>query len=52
MNMYTRQIMALLKIDSWTAIKVQDAMDLDFSEASTRAFNKAAREAYASLSSL
>jgi hypothetical protein len=52
MNIYTRQIMALLKIDSWTAIKVQDAMQLDFSEASTRAFNKAAKEAYARISRL
>lgn len=52
MNMYTRQIMALLGIDVSTAIKVQDRMHIDFSECSTRAFNKAAREAYASLNCL
>jgi hypothetical protein len=45
-------IMKLLKLDADTAIKVQDAMELDFSEASTRAFNKAAREAYARINRL
>jgi hypothetical protein len=52
MNIYTRMIMELLKVDAETAIKVQyfmECMNIDFSESSTRAFNKAAREAYASL---
>jgi len=49
MNMYTQEIMALLKIDAETAMKVQDNMMVDFSECSTRAFNKDAKETYAAL---
>ena len=52
MNLYTRMIMELLKLDAETAIKVQDEMELDFSEASIRAFNKEAKAAYARISRL
>lgn len=48
MNIYTRKIASLLKITAEEARKVQDQMErngLDFSEASTRTFNKEAREA-------
>ena len=46
MNIYTKNIAALLKITIEEASKVQDQMErngVDFSECSTRAFNKEAR---------
>ncbi len=46
MNMYTKMIAALLKIEIEEARKVQDQMErnaVDFSEVSTRTFNKEAR---------
>jgi|GEM_PF-1863035 hypothetical protein len=49
MNMYTRQIAELLKIDLETAAKVQYEMEcwgLDFSECSKREFNMVARECF------
>lgn len=49
MNMYTRQIAELLKIDLATALKVQDEMGIsgfDFSESSTRKFNAEVRATY------
>ena len=53
MNAYTRQIAALLKISLELAVQVQDRMScngVDFSECSTRTFNKEAKAAYAELS--
>ena len=49
MNMYTRQIAELLKIDLEIAKEVQYEMmcsGLDFSECSNREFNKMARECF------
>jgi hypothetical protein len=49
MNIYTREIAALLKIDLETALRVQNEMSVsgfDFSESSTRQFNAEARAAY------
>lgn len=49
MNIYTKQIMELLKIDADVALKVQRAMEeagLDFSECSTKEFNRCARECH------
>jgi Txe/YoeB family toxin of Txe-Axe toxin-antitoxin module len=49
MNIYTKQISQLLKISLEEALKVQRIMEeegLDFSECSTRTFNKEARLAY------
>lgn len=49
MNKATRDIMALLKVDAETALKVQGRMEsngLDFSECSQREFNRAARAAH------
>lgn len=49
MNMYTRQIAELLKIDLEIAKEVQYEMTcsgLDFSECSKREFNKVARECF------
>lgn len=49
MNMYTRKIAELLKIDLETAKKVQYEMEcwgLDFSECSKREFNQVARECF------
>ena len=46
MNIYTKNIAALLKITIEEASKVQDKMErngVDFSECSTRTFNKEAR---------
>lgn len=46
MNIYTKNIAALLKITIEEALKVQDQMErngVDFSECSTRTFNKEAR---------
>jgi hypothetical protein len=46
MNMYTKQIAALLKISLDQALAVQSQMDIngvDFSECSTRTFNKEAK---------
>lgn len=48
MNMYTKHIAALLKISLEQALKVQAQMEgngVDFSEVSTRTFNKEAKEA-------
>lgn len=52
MNIYTREIAALLKIDLETALRVQNEMIasyFDFSEASTRQFNAEARLTYKTL---
>jgi hypothetical protein len=46
MNIYTKEIAALLKISLEEALKVQTQMSfngLDFSECSTRTFNKEAK---------
>lgn len=46
MNIYTKNIAALLKITIENALKVQDQMErngVDFSECSTRTFNKEAK---------
>ena len=46
MNIFTKKIAALLKIEIEEALKVQDQMErngVDFSECSTRTFNKEAR---------
>ena len=47
MNYYTKEIMAKLKCDAEYALKVQDIMGefLDFSECTTRQFNKAIKDA-------
>jgi hypothetical protein len=48
MNMYTRQIAALLNISLEQALLVQSQMEgngVDFSEISSRGFNKEARAA-------
>ena len=48
MNMYTKHIAALLKITIEQALKVQAQMEgngVDFSEVSTRTFNKEAKAA-------
>ena len=47
MNYYTKEIMAKLKCDAEYALKVQDLMGefLDFSECTTRQFNKAIKDA-------
>lgn len=48
MNMYTKHIAALLKITLQQALKVQAQMEgneVDFSEVSTRTFNKEAKVA-------
>ena len=48
MNMYTKHIAALLKITIEQALKVQARMEgngVDFSEVSTRTFNKEAKTA-------
>jgi hypothetical protein len=47
MNFYTREIMAKLKCDAELAIKIQDIMGtfLDFSECTTREFNRAIKDA-------
>jgi len=55
MNQVTRDIMALLKINAQTAIQVQDLMGasgFDFSEASTRAFNREAKFCFAVIKGL
>lgn len=54
MNIYTKMIAALLKITIEEARKVQDQMErnaVDFSEVSTRTFNKEARIAAEEISS-
>ena len=46
MNIYTKNIASLLKIEIQDALKVQDQMErngIDYSECSTRTFNKEAR---------
>ena len=48
MNIYTKNIASLLKITIEEAVRVQDQMEIngvDFSEVSTRTFNKEARAA-------
>lgn len=48
MNMYTKQIAALLNVSLDVALKVQSQMEcngVDFSECSTRTFNKEAKVA-------
>ena len=47
MNKDTDSIMSLLHVDADTAMQVQAAMQIDFSECSTREFNREARFAYA-----
>ena len=54
MNIYTKNIAALLKITIEEALKVQDQMErngIDFSECSTRTFNKEAKFAAQELAS-
>lgn len=49
MNIYTRQIAALLNIDLETALRVQEEMecnDFDFSEATDRQFKREAMFCY------
>lgn len=49
MNIYTRQIAALLNIDVETAVKVQYEMEcngFDFSEATDRQFKREAKFCY------
>ena len=46
MNLYTKMIMDLLGLDSQTAIRVQDTMQIDFSECTKRQFYREARLAY------
>lgn len=47
MNIYTKMIMEKLNCDAEFAIKIQDIMGtfLDFSECTTREFNRAIKEA-------
>jgi hypothetical protein len=48
MNTYTKDIAALLKISLYQALLVQSQMEcngIDFSECSTRVFNREARQA-------
>jgi hypothetical protein len=52
MNLYTKWIMELLGIDAETAIKVQDLMEIDFSECTKRQFNREARAIYESFNCL
>lgn len=52
MNYVTRAIMALLKIDADTAIRVQAAMDIDFSECTKAQMNREIRAAYAYINRL
>jgi hypothetical protein len=55
MNQYTRNIMALLKVDATTAIQVQDEMcasGFDFSEATQQAFNREAKICFAVIKEL
>ena len=55
MNQYTRNIMALLKIDVITALQVQDEMcasGFDFSEATQQAFNREAKICFAVIKEL
>lgn len=47
MNYITRHIMALLRIDAETAIRVQSHMEIDFSECTTAALNREIRAVYA-----
>lgn len=49
MNQTTRDIMALLGVTAQEAMKIQDEMQIDFSECTTREFNKRARETAAEL---
>ena len=52
MNAYTKEIAKLLKISLDQALKVQYQMEcngVDFSECSTREFNKEAKSAYAEI---
>lgn len=52
MNMYTKQIAALLKVSDAVALLIQSQMEcngVDFSECSTRTFNKEAKAAAAEL---
>lgn len=43
MNQVTKDIMKLLKVDLEMAIKVQEQMRIDFSECTTKEFNKEVR---------
>ena len=52
MNKITRDIMQLLSVDCDTALQVQDIMDcngVDYSECSTKQFQREVRIAYAEL---
>ena len=46
MNIYTKQIAKLLDIPLELAMRVQDMMQIDFSECSTKEFNREARLVY------
>ena len=46
MNKCTYDIMRLLKIDAKMAMKIQDLMEIDFSECTLREFNREARYIY------
>lgn len=55
MNIYTRQIAALLNVDLDTALRVQDEMEcngFDFSEATDRQFKREAKYCYETISVL
>jgi hypothetical protein len=43
MNIYTRWIAELLKLDLESALAIQDQMQIDFSECTRQQFNKEAR---------
>ena len=50
MNKTTQEIMQLLAVDCDTALQVQDIMDcngIDYSECTTKQFNREVRNAYA-----
>ena len=49
MNIYTKQIAKLLDISLELAIKVQDKMQIDFSECTDREFNQEAKFIYSTM---
>ena len=52
MNKCTYDIMRLLNVDAEMALKIQDLMEIDFSECTQREFNKEVRFAYANINRL
>lgn len=52
MNIYTRWIAELLKIDLQSALAIQDQMQIDFSECTRQQFNKEARLTYSIMQEL